>query len=217
MALQKSHGRSYPLVSVPDELPDAVPEARRPEEAAAPVAQRGEGGLFASGEGTRQAGRRGGLARVRRQAAIMAAGTKLKLARYIKDLRPSEHLAPFVKEAERWLDATARELAASTGGGRLSPMVTGILQSAAWARAYSNFFLDAASRDTWLWQRNPEGQGPALTPKTDLALAGMRLATESRQHCIAAWEMAAREAQSRPGVNAIEALRAEFEGGEDGK
>jgi len=191
MVMQRSHGRAYPLVAPVDELPEG--RAAEPE----PVERR-QDGTVASPEAAKALGKRGGAARARRRAAIATAGARLRLGRYLSDLRASEHVAPFVNEAERWLDATAAELAASTGGGRLSPMVTSVLQSAAWARAFSSFFYDAASRETWAWDRAPEGVKPAVRPSTDLALAASRLATESRQHCIAAFELAAREAESRP-------------------
>ena len=194
MVLQRSHDRAYPLVSPVDELPSGLPEPAA--ELSGPVERR-QDGRVASSEAARQLGQRGGRARARRRAAIAAAGSRLRLGRHLTELRASAHLAPFVDEAERWLDQTAKELASSTGGGRLSPMVTSILQSAAWARAFSSFFYDAASRETWTWVRGADGT-KAERPATDLPLAASRMATESRQHCIAAFELCAREAASRP-------------------
>jgi hypothetical protein len=113
------------------------------------------------------------------------------------EVPPNKRLLPHIDEAERWLNHTCRELAQSTGGGRLSPMTVSVLTSAAWARAFSAYFYDCASRSAWSWDTD-EGAKPSVRPHTELALVASRLATESRMHCIAGFELAAREAAARP-------------------
>jgi hypothetical protein len=77
-------------------------------------------------------------------------------------------------------------------------MVVSMLQSACWARAFSNFFFDCASRQRWLWERSTDKPNVAERPSAEFALVAARLATESRQHCIGAFELAARESHARP-------------------
>jgi hypothetical protein len=68
------------------------------------------------------------------------------------------------------------------GGGYCGPAASTIVASAALALAWSRFFSDKAAK----------------TGDADLAMRSARLGETSRQHLLAAWEVCAKEAQSRP-------------------
>jgi hypothetical protein len=181
------------MVSPPDELPlgQAAPAA----EPCAPV-ERGSKGQVLPGASARLLGQRGGLTSARRKADASAWGARLGLGRHLTALPENEMFGPFAKEAEEWLQAASADLSATAGGGRLSPSVTSMLRAAAWARAYSAFLYDAASRRVWAWDR-AEGEKPEVRPNVELVSVASRLADSSRQNSLCAYELASREAQSR--------------------
>jgi hypothetical protein len=208
VTLQRTHGRLYPLVAAPDELPAGL--AATPE----PVERRRDGRL-ASAEAARALGKRGGLARARRRADARAWGATVGLGRLL-EMTTEERLSPFVGEAEAWLKAQCEACARDVGGGQLSPGVVSILRTAAWERLYSAFLFDCATRSSFAWdaERDAKGELRALGPRTDLVIVAGRLGDSSRQNLLAAHELAAREAQARPRgpVDPMAHIRAMAEG-----
>jgi hypothetical protein len=196
MPLQKSHGRLFPLVSPPDELPEGV--AAPEPEPSGPLARR-SGGQVTAGVAARELGRRGGRESARRRADAKAWGASLGLGRLLT-LTEDAHLAPFVREAEAWLEAQAEACARDVGGGMLSAGVTSVLRTAAWERLYSAWLFDCGTRAVFAWdvlERDQEGKAKVTLPRTELLAVAARLGDASRQNVLCGFELAAREAESR--------------------
>lgn len=132
------------------------------------VIRRGPGGRLADRESARRLGAIGGRARAGKTA--LSAG--LGLAKAFGE--PS--FQKYRRAAENFARLHVRQLAVTVGGGVCGPAPSSIIMSAA--------LQLAASR----WAYEVKGD-PAL---------GSRLANDSRQNLLAAHELCAREAQSRP-------------------
>jgi hypothetical protein len=169
MTVQRSHGRPYPLVSALDELPDGVPApARRVE------IRRNAKGHPADAQSRRALASLGGTAN----------GERLRLERLLGRVElPEGHpLLPYRRDATDWRNAHLARLAATVGGGECGPSVQAIVSTAA--------LQHAASR--WLFDRS------ALEQDAKLALEASRLGDSARQNLLAAHELAAKEAASKP-------------------
>ena len=115
----------------------------------------------------REAGRRGG----QRKAGTTALASKIGLAKAFAD--PS--FEPYRRAAEAFAKLHVRTLAQSVGGGVCGPAPASIVWSAGLQLAASRWAFEAAG-------------DPAL---------GSRLANDSRQNLLAAFELCAREAVAR--------------------
>lgn len=172
MSLRRGHGRGagVPRIEVrpADELPAGVPGPARP------VAGRDASGRFVPSDGTKELARAAGKARAE----------SIQLARLLglSELSEGHPFAPYARLAREWRDAHMAKLAATVGGGEVGPGPASVVSSAA--------LQLAAAR--WLSDRGAEaGDAKQL-------LEGSRLANDSRQNLLAAQEMVAFEAKSRP-------------------
>lgn len=172
MAHRKSSTRGRKPVHVEvarrDELPAGV---RAP---ARQAAERDATGRLLPGPGTSE------LAR----AAAKAAHESRQLGQLLGLWEaPEGHpFAPYAKLGREWRDAHMARLGATVGGGHVGPGPASIVSTAA--------LQLAASR--WLSDRGAEaGDARAL-------LDAARLANDSRQNLLAAHELCAREAQTKP-------------------
>jgi hypothetical protein len=112
-----------------------------------------------------------------------------------------EGVAPFIAEGEAWLAEQLRAVAMDVGGGRCSPGVVSVLRTASWQRLFSAYFFDTATRAIFHWEdveKDQEGKVVRASPRVDLLAMATRLGDSSRQNLIAAHELAAKEAESRP-------------------
>lgn len=169
MTVQRSHGRPYPLVSPPDELPAGVPAPSGP-----PEIRRNERGQPADAQSQRALASLGGQARAER----------VRLERLLGrvELADDHPLLPYRRDAADWRDAHLARLRDTVGGGECGPAVQAIISTAA--------LQHAASR--WLFDRS------VIELSAKLALEASKLGDASRQNILAAHELCAREAQSRP-------------------
>jgi hypothetical protein len=197
MTVQKSHGRSYPLVCPADELPAGTPAPARPAEPGSPAPERGQDGRLVPGAGTKALARKAALTRARKRQDAKAWGVSFGLGRMLETLTPDAYIAPFVTEGEEWLKAQCAAVARDVGGGELSPGVVSILRGASWSRLFSAFLFDCCSRQTFAWDID-EARTPKTLPRVELMLVAQRLADSSRQALLACHELASREAQARP-------------------
>jgi hypothetical protein len=115
----------------------------------------------------REAGKRGG----QRKAGTTSLASRLGLATVAAD--PS--FAPYKSAAETFRRAQVTRLAALVGGGQCGPAPSSVVASAALQLAASRFAFEVLR---------------------DMVL-GSRLADASRQNLLAAFELCAREAESR--------------------
>jgi len=205
MALGRQQKQLRAYVAPIDEVPDAVPAQADPVE-------RRQNGQVASAEAAAKLGRRGGLARAERKRQAEAWGSHMGLGRYLTTLGANEHLAPFIAEGEAWREATSTDLAATVGGGRLGPAVLSMIASATWQRVYGRYFMNCAATNVWGFDRDEDAK-PTVRPNTELVAVASRLLDGSRQNCIAAFEIASREAQARPRETSIDSLRVSLLGG----
>lgn len=108
----------------------------------------------------------------------------------------SDEFRPFARFGARY-GAHRRQELASAHGGEISAGVGAIVESAAQAMAASRFLQSLAAE-----KNDPE-----------LFKQASQLASTARQHELAAWELAAREADARrkAGPNPIAALKAKYE------
>jgi hypothetical protein len=150
-----------------DELPEGVPAPSRQEPA------RDAAGRLLPSPGT--------------TALASLAGRAAAEARQLGQLLglwepPEGHsYAPYARLAREWRDDHMRELASTVGGGEVGPGPASIVSTAA--------IQMGASR--WLSDRGADlGDAKML-------LDGSRLADSSRQNILAAFELAAREAEAR--------------------
>ena len=171
MALRTGHGNGAgtPRIEV---LPvDELPGGIALEAPEETSQDRGTAGRFAPGN---QLARRGGLAK----------RGKVRLAERIGLRRHSDQsaFAPYRASAVSFRRAQCAELARSVGGGVCGPAPSSCVASAAMQLAWSRYFADEAE----------------LTGDPELALKASRLADASRQNLLAAHELCAKEAASRP-------------------
>ena len=129
------------------------------------------GGLFAPGNSL---ARLGGKAR--------AGKTRLADRLGLKSLADSSEFRPYKAAAVSFRRAQCAELAKTVGGGMCGPAASSMVASAALQLAWSRYLSDLAAVD-----------GDA-----ELALRASKLADASRQNLLAAHELCAKEAQSRP-------------------
>ena len=151
-----------------DELPKPVPDARP---ALAGLARRTDG-TVASAEAARELGRRGGEVKARR--------TRLARSLGLAALNEDAAFAPYRQAAAAFRRVHSRELA-RTAGGECGAGPSSIVASAAWQLAASRYLFDRGAVEC----------DPVL-----LAQAS-KLANDSRQNLLAAYELATREAAAR--------------------
>lgn len=166
----RKRGRAGPRVEVapPDEQPVGVAAPARP------AANRDSAGRFVAGHGTKALARKGGK----------AAGESKQLARLLglQDLDDDHPYAPYARLAREWRDAQMVELSATVGGGQISPGVASIISTAALQMAASRWASDQGATE--------------LDAKALLEFS--KLGDASRQNILAAHQLAAIEAKSRP-------------------
>jgi hypothetical protein len=149
---------------------DELPEGVQAPEQVASTSERTTGGTWAKGARTDQS--KGGRAR--------SGATRLARRMGLTDLDADPAFAPYKRAASDFRRAQVMSLARTVGGGHCGPAPASIIASAAWQLAASRFLFDTAAGDV-----------AKLT-------AASRLANDSRQNLLAAFELAAREAQARP-------------------
>lgn len=178
MTLQKSHGKTYPMVAKPAKLPKGVQAGEQAEAGE----ERRANGTFAKGASTAQ--RKGGHALKKRTALSHAAG--------IADVATLPAFAPYLAKAHAFHRAHCGELARSVGGGECGPAPSVISLSAALQQAAARYWFDqaAASGDPAAFQ------------------LASRLADASRQNMIAAHELCAREGEALSKTRSHEELMA---------
>lgn len=174
MTLRTGHGKGAgrPRIEVlpADELPKPVPAVSTDDERRV---ERRADGRFASKEAAAALGRLGGLAKARRVRLIDSLG----LAKLAEDCA----FGPYRTSAEEF---TAHHLTAlaKVAGGEVGPGPSTMVASAALQLAASRFAFDKFAQ-----------AGDASWAKL-----GSTLANDSRQNLLAAYELATREAQSKP-------------------
>lgn len=172
MALRSGHGtgKGVPRIEVLpcDELPVGMPAP------ASRAADRDASGKLIPGPGTSEQARRAALAK--HEAASLARLTGLWEA-------PDGHpFQPYQRLIAKWRDAHMSQLAATVGGGEVGPGPASIVSTAALQLGASRFLHDLGTES---------GDAKML-------LDGSRLADASRQNLLAAHELCAKEAASRP-------------------
>ena len=196
MTVQRSRGKARPAPARADELPRGV-AAAAPDQAG-PVA-RDRSGRITSSEAARELGRRGGRAKAEKDVTKWA--RTLGVGAVLEKLGADANVKPYVDESDRWYRERAAEVASVVGGGVASAGVCSVLRTAAMQRAFSAFFFELGMTGAFAWNRS-EGGKPTIDPRTDLVLVASRLGDASRQNLLAAHELAAKEAASRPKPNA---------------
>lgn len=114
----------------------------------------------------------------------------------LRGLTGAEQTSPAYEPFARWgrrYGAHRRRELASAHGGELSAGVGAIVESAALAMASSRFLTHLAGQ----------------TGDADLFQRAARLAESARQHELAAWELASREAQARPKTTVLDQIEAD--------
>lgn len=171
MTLRTGRGRAPgPRIEVlpADELPAGVAAPSRPE----PV--RDAAGKFLPSDGTRALARKGGQAAAesRQLAQLLGLWTP-----------PDDHaFAPYARLAREWRDAHMTQLSATVGGGEVGPGPASIVSTAATQLGASRYLGDEGAR----------------TGNAKMLLDASRLGDASRQNLLAAHELVAKEAASRP-------------------
>jgi hypothetical protein len=200
MTLRSGHGTGagVPRIEVlpADELPKPV---TAPVPATAAALERRPNGTFTP-ESARRAGAKGG-ASPRRRADAKKLAKKFGLGRLIERWKADGEIEKFVTESEAWFVQACEDMSRDVGGGQLSPGVTSMLRSSAYQRAFSAFLYDCATRTAHAWETLAPhaipNSKPRLSPRMDLVATATRLADSSRQNYMAAFEIAAKEAQAR--------------------
>lgn len=172
MSLRKAHGHgAAALVRVEtmpaDELPLGV---QAPPQVSAGEERRANG-TFAPGARTVQAA--GG--RATRGKSRLAARLGLS------SLPDTSAVRPYMASAATFRRVQCAELARTVGGGVCGPAPSSMVASAALALAWSRYFSDAA----------------AASSDPDIVQRAIRMADSSRQMLLTAFELCAREAESR--------------------
>lgn len=193
MTLRAGHGTGAgkPRVEVlpADELPSPAPETK--PEATGPVARR-KNGTLADSASAKAIGRRGGLARVQKARLVAALG--------LAELSEDAAFASYRRSGDEFVRAHLVTLA-KQAGGEVGPGPSSIVASAGLQLAASRFLSDKAATE-----------GDAA-----LFQAASRLANDSRQNLLAAYELAVREGKARKNSNAggLPWLEESNEGGSD--
>jgi hypothetical protein len=173
MALRNGHGRGagQPRVEVlpPDELPAGI-AATQPQGGALPRPPYAVGLPAAA-----IAGARGGHAK--------AGSTRLARRLGIAELPEGAPFAPYKRAASAFRRFHVARLAASVGGGQCGPAPASIVATSAWQLASSRYLFDLVASGEL---------GP------DALKLASQLGNDSRQNLLAAHELCAREAKSRP-------------------
>lgn len=177
MTLRSGHGDmrdAGPRIEVlpADELPRGVPG---PTVVDAPV-ERDAHGQFTGGVITAQI--RGGKAG--------RGKTRLSTRLSMSVIPTDSPFRPYRKSAASFRRVQCGELARTVGGGHCGPAPSAIVASAALLLAWSRFLSDKAAVCT------------DSKEQVDLIMRAARLSETSRQHLLAAWEVCAKEALSRP-------------------
>jgi hypothetical protein len=178
MALRRAHGRARDLGAVVvvegapvDELPVGVPA---PTPAPLPEPLRETTGQLLPSPGTTAMAAAGG------RAAAEAARFRRLLG--LRDFDDAHPYAGYVRLAREHRDEHSAVIAATVGGGQLSPGVSSIIASASLALAASRYMYDLG----------------AETGDARLLGQAATMADRSRTALLTAHELAAREAQARP-------------------
>lgn len=169
MALRKGHGKHKGSVRIEVAPPDEQPEPVPGQ--ATPLARR-EDGTIADSATAKALGARGGQARATKKRLLQGLG--------LANLASAADFKPYWDSVQAWVDAQLEETA-HVAGGRLGPGPASIIGSAGVALAASRFFSDKA----------------AETGNLQLFISAGRLSETSRQHLLAAYELAVREAKAR--------------------
>jgi hypothetical protein len=200
MAVRTGHGtgRGKPRVEVlpADELP--VGRAAPPAAESGPV-ERHPDGRIAGTEAARALGRLSAVRRAERAPKKWA--ERFGLGRLIEGLKDEATIAPFLPAGEKWLRDQCAFIVENISDGVLSPAVWSMAQTAAQQHILKCYFFDLATRSHFAFdvlERDAEGNPKRIQPNTELALVAARLGDSSRQNLLAAHELAAREAASRP-------------------
>lgn len=198
MALRSAHGSSagghvlvvevMPVDELPEGVPapaSAVPSGASTSPGAPPLRPKGAFGPVPAG--TPEASALARHAAQARWAKVAQEESKLRaleaLGLLSLDALPEGGFVDYLTAAERFAQAECERLAAFVGGGACTPNVISIVQSAALAMA--------ASRHAYA---------------TGNAQQGLRASEISRQHLLAAHELCAREARTRPKETWAEAV-----------
>jgi hypothetical protein len=194
MALRSRHGKAArvgpggPVVEVRPLGEQRKGLAAPAAEPSGPVARRADGTVSGS-EAARELGKRGGRARAERQAMARRFASSLRLAPDLPAFALSAHAAPFVAEAERWLQAKIAELAARVGGGEVGAGVVSILRTAAY-ETYASRLLFELATGRLLFATEGEGEARRITGvNTQLFAQAARLGDAARQNLLAAHEL----------------------------
>lgn len=186
MALRTGHGKGAGAPRIEVLPPDELPSGV-PSNAVTPSRSNfDQRGKFAPGNSL---SRQGGKAR--------AGKTRLAARLGLRRLPEGSSFAPYKGAAVAFRRAQCAALAASVGGGHCGPAPSSFVASAALQLAWSRYLSDVA----------------AETGDGELAIQASKLANDSRQNLLAAHELCAREAASRPNAEdeARERARAEFQ------
>ncbi len=179
MSLRTGHGNGAGVPRIEVLPPDELPAAVP----ALPVPpERREDGTFASSEAASKFARLGGLAKARKVRLIDSLG--------LTKLVEGNEFSPYREAAEEFLSHHIEQLA-EQAGGQVGAAPSSMVATAA--------LQLAASR--WAFDKGMVG-GDASYMKL-----GATLGNDSRQNLLAAYELAVREAQTRPKGNAVDRLR----------
>ncbi len=187
MPVYKTQGKRRPEAPRADELPKGLQAIEQAEAST----ERREDGTFAPGASTQQS--KGGKALKNRTALSHRTGLDTQMA--------MPGFQPYLKQARAYAKQICSDYAKSFGGGYCGPGPASVISSAALQLAASRFLGD---------------QG-AATGDADALLKASRLADASRANLLSAQELVALEAEARPKINPLAALRAAVLGTDDDK
>jgi hypothetical protein len=197
MPLRSGHGagagRPHVEVCPVDELPAPIPAPARPGGDREATPERGDGGRFAAGPGTRALSVAANRAKARRVRLVDSLG--------LSEIASASTFAPYRRAAEEFVTAHLAELA-RTAGGTVGTGPSTLVASAALQLAASRWAFDRGAQES----------------DASLLKLGSALANDSRQNLIAAIELAMRAAQVRQAAMSDDeaALRARILGPKEG-
>jgi hypothetical protein len=172
VALRNGHGlgRGQPRIEVlpVDELPAGLPEPSRSPQP--PPA--GDRGRFAAGNHLASLG-----------GKAKAGSTRLARRLGLIELPAGAPFTPYKRAASAFRRFHVAQLAASVGGGQCGPAPASVVATSAWQLAASRYLFDLVASGEL---------GP------DALKLASQLGNDSRQNLLAAHELCAREAKSRP-------------------
>ena len=171
MALRNGHGTGAGSPRVEVLPPDELPSGLPADADADSRSAAVEAGPFAKGNRRSVLGGRAKRGKSRLTARLGLAS-----------LPDDNAFAAYRRAAATFRRVQCSELARTVGGGVCGPGPSSVVASSALALAWSRFFSDQA----------------AATGDHELAMRSARLGETSRQHLLAAHELAAKEAQARP-------------------